>query len=79
MPKIHNPANVFTEYLAFIGSKGGASTSEDKRAASRLNGTKGGRPRAKLDECNSVDTPSSPLQQEKMSTHGSKRKTPIQS
>lgn len=34
-----------SEYLASIGAKGGKVTSAAKRAASRANGKKGGRPK----------------------------------
>lgn len=37
--------NSIREYLATIGAKGGRSKSEAKRAASKANGAKGGRPR----------------------------------
>jgi len=40
-----NKNEIIKQYLAEIGRKGGLSQSEEKAAAARENGKKGGRPR----------------------------------
>ena len=45
--KGYSATETVPEYLSRIGAKGGAARSERKKAAARINGAKGGRPRKK--------------------------------
>jgi hypothetical protein len=66
---------IIQQYLKEIGRRGGQSTSPAKQAASRTNGTKGGRPAPNADQAHSEEMRiwKEEVQQAKMAAKGIRR------